>query len=274
MLIDEVKDKVTLVDTGAIDKTEVNNQSDKFVYIKGGTLLKSKSQPRTIQHGVVIAPNKEKVKIPVLCIHASRGIRRGEKFEAKGLVPRSIKSGLIAGRSQSRVWSDVRGYYAMASESFGTNTLFANALAADSISSDDLVGVEEKVQEFNESLKKILASIPDYKHQVGVVIIDPNGVVGLELYDHPKSWEVFSKAIVKSYSDILTKEGKVELFVPNIEVANEVVKGFLSTLEKVTEEEVFNQNGARTVVVKADDYVGEYTTLNGNTIHLSVTRGD
>jgi hypothetical protein len=45
-----------------------------------------------------------------------------------------------------------------------------------------------------------------------------------------------------------------------------------SSPDRAEEETVFNKNNSKTVVIKTKNYVGEYTTLQEETIHLSVTR--
>lgn len=266
VVLEEVKDKVKIIDTGGISQARIEGNVDKPVFIRGGTMLKGATQERATQYGIVVIPQKSE-QIPVHCIHASKGIRAGATFFAMGHVPQPVYSDMLASRNQSVTWSAVSNYHARAS-----STPMGRAMALAPVRSDDLIQTVETVQQFREDLKEILKNIPDYVDQVGTVIIDPDGVAGLEVYDHPKSWKAFSESIIRSFSEALTKEDKFGIFKPDMKAVVPIIHTFLQELKKASEEEVFNKNNARTVIVKTEDYVGEYTTLETKTIHLLITR--
>jgi hypothetical protein len=265
VVLEEVKDKVKIVDTGSIDRTRIEGDVDKPTFIRGGTMLKGATQERATQYGIVIVPEKAE-QIPVHCIHASRGIRSGALFAAGGYAPRQVYASMLCHRNQSHTWQAAANYSAMARVSEDLAPRLAN------VSHDDLVGVVETVQKFREDLKEVLKQIPDYVNQVGTVLIDPDGVVGLELYDHPDSWKAFSESIIRTYANELTREDKTGIFKPDLEAVIVVIKAFMEEIKKAEEEEVFNKNNAKTVILKAESFVGEYTTINGKTMHLLVTR--
>jgi len=267
VVLDEVKDKVEITDSGSIDKAKIKSNTDKTVFIRGGTMLKGATQERATQFGVVIAPQKPEQIIPIHCIHASKGIRAGVSFDSVGYVPRQVKSEMLYSRNQGDTWAMASDYHANMStgEGFGIASL-------SSIASDDLVRTTETINKFRNDLKEILKEIPDYINQVGTVIIDPDGVVGLEMYNHKDSWKAFSESILRSYADALTKEDKTGIFKPDMTAVVSTILNFLQQIKNATEEQVFNQNNAKTSIVKVEGYVGEYTTLNGETIHFSITR--
>jgi len=101
VLLQEVKDKVEFTDTGIIGQVKVLNRSGQPVYIRKGTILKGTTQPRSPISGYVAEPIETEVIIPVNCIHASRGITGGYKFEVKGLTPHNVYSSL---GDQGRTW--------------------------------------------------------------------------------------------------------------------------------------------------------------------------
>jgi DNA-binding HxlR family transcriptional regulator/predicted ester cyclase len=262
-VLEEVKDKITITDTGKIDEAKIRSNVDKPTFIRGGTMLKGATQERSTHFGTVIAPNKTE-QVIVHCIHASRGIRAGAGFVPSGHTPRKVYSMMLAKRSQSYTWNAVSQYSASALTEVPTaeGTFFA----------DDLVGAVEAVDKFREDLKEILKSIPSYVNQFGTLIADPDGILGVEMYDHPDSWKAFSESIMRSFSDALTKEGKFEVFKPNMEAIIPLIQSLLKEIREAEEEEVFNKDGARTVIIRVEGYVGEYTTLNSKTIHLLITR--
>jgi DNA-binding transcriptional ArsR family regulator/predicted ester cyclase len=268
-VLEEVKDKVRFVDTGRIGEVKVEGEFDKPTFIRGGTMLKGSTQERATEFSVVVTPKQAEITIPVHCVHASKGIRPGAFFTiATSYTPPTVHSNMLAARNQTVTWNAVARY------SSNILTSWAPATSGYSrVRHDDLVGVQESLTEFRKELEEILSKIPDYVNQVGSVIIDPDGVVGLELFDHPESWKAVTEKIKRTFTEALTREDKAGIFKPDMDAALTVINSFLEKLEKPEEErEVFSQANARTVIFKVEGYVGEYTTLNGKTIHLTITR--
>ena len=262
VVLEEVKDKVKIVDTGSIGESKIEGDVDKPTFIRGGTMLKGATQERATQFGIVVVPQKSE-QVPVHCIHASKGIRAGALFTLSGHTPQKVYSQMLAHRNQSQTWAAATRYASMTSVEVPT---------LETVPSDDLVRVYETVQKFRKDLKEILKGIPDYINQVGTVIIDLDGVYGLEMYDHPDSWKAFSESVMRTFAEALAKEDKTGIFKPDMEAVIPIIQAFLKQIEKAEEEEVFSKHNARTVIIKVEGYVGEYTTLNGKTIHLLVTR--
>lgn len=270
VVLEEVKDNVTIEDTGDINKLRLTGKTDKPVFIRGGSILKGPSQERASQVSVVAIPNKP-LELLVHCVHARKGINPGAQMFFAGLAPRKVRSSMMLHKSQHHTWQAVSGY--------SRRTLSSPALRErrTHIAFDDLVGVTKATKKFREDLKDLLKQIPDYKKQVGVIIIDPEGVVGFEMYDHYDSWKAFSESIIRSYSEALTKEDKTGIFKPDMSIVVPLVWDFLGKLEKTKgEPSSFKSNIAKTTLLKVEGktetYVGEYTTLNKKCIHLSVVR--
>ena len=261
VVLDEVKNDVKITDTGGIDKAKVEGNVDKAVFIRGGTMLKGQTQERATQFGIVIIPQKSE-QVPVRCIHASRGISPGASLIAAGYAPRRVYSTMLSNRSQHATWGAVSCYNAQISTQAGLH--FAG--------SDDLVSVVETIDKFRTDMIEILKEAPNYQDQVGIVVIDTNGILGLEIYDHPTSWKAFAETIICSFSDTLTKEEQVEIFKPNMKAVIPTIKSFLKQISKFAEEVVFDKDNTKTVIIKSNGYVGEYTTLNNRTLHLLITR--
>ena len=259
--LEEAKDKVQIVDTGRIGEAKIRADTDKPVFIRGGTILKGTTQERANPYSIVVAPQKTEELI-IHCIHATKGINPGVIFTPSGHVPRQVYSQMLMAQDQSATWRAVDQY---------ANTVMPELNQAQ-LQSDDLVGVFETVKKFRKDVEQMLKQIPDYINQVGVIIIDPDGIIGIELYDHPYSWRAFSESVLKSFSEAIAREDKTGIFTPNMEAILPVVQACLEELANAEEETVFNKNNSKTVVIKTKNYVGEYTTLQEETIHLSVTR--
>jgi len=267
-ILEEVKDKITIEDTGSIDQVKIRGNTDSPVFLRGGGVLEGKgTQSRAVQFGTVILPQKETI-VPVLCVHASHGIRRTAFFSLKGYAPRRVAQAL-ASRDQSRTWGAVTNYTRAASSSLSA----IGARAPDTyFAQDDLARASETVERFRTDVEEALKKIPgDLENQVGVAIFDIQGVVGLEIFDHPESWHALSKSVMRQYSDVLVEQKTPDYLQINMEKVVSNLSAFLEKAKKGEEQEVLKNNGAKTTLIKGE-IIGEYTLLNNRSIHLLLTR--
>jgi len=262
VVLEEIKDKVKIVDTGHIGEIRITADHDKPIFIRGGTMLKGATQERANPYSIIIAPQIPE-EIMVHCIHATRGIMLGAILTPSGHAPRQVYAQMLLARDQSLTWNAVTQY---------SNSILPEIGADSLLRGDDLVGTYENIKNFRKELEEPLKQIPDHINQVGVVIVDSDGIVGLELYDHPDSWKAFSESILRSFSEAIAREDKTGIFTVNEDAVLPTVQAFLKEIASAQQEEVFNKNNARTTIIKTKNYVGEYTKLDESTIHLSITR--
>jgi hypothetical protein len=125
----EVLKDLGMKDTGHIDQVELQNRTQKAVFVRAGTIFAGSTQPRAAQHSGVYQPGKEEV--PVRCVQQTRGINPGSEMKFGDIAPMSVTMNLMSG-SQSRVWASVRRYTGGDSDDFSpvrednTNYAFAN----------------------------------------------------------------------------------------------------------------------------------------------------
>jgi len=268
-VIEEVKDRVTIEDTGHIGELRVKGNVDKPVFFRGGGVLEGiGTQSRTVKFDVVVVPQREET-IKVLCVHASHPISTGRKFKVKGVAPRPVFMALTSG-DQYATWSAVSNYSRALWQASSTTSLRTTTVP---FYSDNLVTVMETVEKFREDVKKKLEKIPaTLQNQVGVVVIDAKGVVGLELFDHPDSWKAFSDSIIRHYEDVLTKEAEADIFKLDEEKIVPTIRSFLEKAKNCKEEQVWKGEVGTTYALKGDGIVGQYTTIKDKTIHLILAR--
>jgi hypothetical protein len=106
-------DKVHVFDTGRIDEMEADNQSGENVFMRSGTLFRGATQERALQRSMVLFTGK-RVKMPVRCIHRSRGISPGSKVKYGGITPLSFDASNYSDgykfADQGSTWSNVENY--------------------------------------------------------------------------------------------------------------------------------------------------------------------
>lgn len=261
ILVQETKD-VEITDTGAIDKAKVRNKTNKHVFLRKGTLLKGATQERGVVIGRIIAPQKTET-IKVQCVHASKGIHSGAVFFAsEHIAPRPVMKSFLSQRSQSVTWSAANKSNKMLMSMADTPHVASHRV-------DDLVGTLERTTKFKDEIEEALKQIPaDITNQIGIVIVDIRGVVGIELFNHPDSWRAFSKSITRNYADLITKESEKSLFTINMEKVDSAVTEFLTEISNIPSKLV----AETTYIIENNRVVGEYTTLKNEIIHLVVAR--
>lgn len=280
LTLEEAKDQgITFKDSGKIDRVIIESSLGKPVFIRSGTAFKSGgTQPRAVETSIVIIPEKEpekespeivvtKIEVPVRCIYSSKPIRSGTKFNYGGLVPLEVESALLSRSGQAATWSAVSGSANrfMANHSYGAN--LERNIRSRLLSTDDLVGVMEDVDKFAGDIDKILAKVPLFEDQVGAVFLDMKDVLGIELFDHPKSWEAIHKEVEKRLGESLAKEEDKSFFKPDYDRVRPLTLAFLKRL--LESEKIETSHGiTSTITLKGDEVIGEATTIDGKVIHL------
>jgi hypothetical protein len=146
---------------------------------------------------------------------------------------------------------------------------FASMNSGEVIASDNVVGALHATTKFKDEIEDILKKVPaDLDGQVGIIIIDINGVVGMELFDSPDSWRTFSKSVTRNYADILSEDNKNKLFNINVEEVKNEAETFLNKIVKIEPAQIVES----TYKIEDETFVGEYTVFNGQVIHLIVAK--
>lgn len=288
--LEEAKNKgINFKDSGRIDKVIIESSWPNPIFIRSGTILKSQgTQSRAVESSVVVVPKEEKNKqpnapeiivttqeIPVRCIYASKGIRTGSSFSYGGDTPIEVRSALLSKSGQGSTWKAVEkathrfmsARASVGSSRFRSSTLGGSASLTSS--HDNLAGVMEDVDKFTKNVDEILKKVPLFEDQVGAVFLDMKDVVGMELFDHPKSWEEIHKEVEKRLGESVTKEEEKTFFKPDYEQVKPLALSFLQKLINSEKIETSKSGDIYSVTfLKGDGVIGEATSINGKVIHL------
>ena len=275
VLVEEVKEKVKILDTGSIGRLSVVSGVDKPVFFRSGTVLEGKgTQSRAVESSVIAEPEKP-VEIPVKCVHASHPISTSAGFKVVASAPLRVHRALYS-RSQAKVWGSVGAFnLSMRTASSGTghrstrHSASVEEVATLSGLSDSLVATISSGTNYSKMMDKFIREIPAFETQVGIVVLDREGVVGLELFEHPDSWKAASEGVIKKYGEVFSKPAKTA-FTLELDPARvrEVVNGFLSKLKGLPHP-VEKKDGTYSLGVEV---TGEYTILHKLVIHLIAFR--
>jgi DNA-binding MarR family transcriptional regulator len=274
VLLQEVGSQVEFRDSGGISGVDALNSSGKNVFVRKGTMFSGKgTQSRSPVSGVVLVPGKEFVTISVNCIHQSHYISSGAAFKAEGITPHSVYQAL---GDQSETWSSVSGYARKmrgnVSRMIGGSASSPELEALDVVPEDNLVDMSRAVEQMKDTVEVALTSIPgDHVNQVGIAVFNLDGVVGVELFDHPDSWKAFSESITRSYSEVLLEEVG-ELYEIRMDRAGSVLMSFLEKVE-ASERTLLSENTVSKIwSLKGKGVDGELAEVEGKEIHLVLAK--
>jgi hypothetical protein len=137
---------------------------------------------------------------------------------------------------------------------------------------DDLLGHLRKVREGQKALDDMMQKVPLFEDQAGAIIFNPVGVVAVETFDSPKSWEAIKQEVIEKYGDRVSETQAEHLFELKKEMILPMLKKFLASLDKFEEKTVRKDDLSETRAVWGGDVVGEYTLVKGRTVHVLLIR--
>lgn len=259
VMLQEAEESVTFTDSGGISGVNALNKKEKHVYIRKGTLLKGAgTQSRAPVHGFVLEPMNVVVEVPVNCIHQTHGIRDGAEFHASGVAPMSVQ---VALGEQSKTWSSISKY----SKKMSRITSGLGGIEVDNLVSYEAALESDPVV---DALKNISG---DHVDQVGIAVFDLDGLIAVEIFNHPASWKAFSGSIIRSYREVLTLEAG-EFIEVRTEKAGEAFWRTIKQVESMTKVLITETSNSRVWKLENQDNQGELVELEGKQIHLQINR--
>ena len=128
--------------------------------------------------------------------------------------------------------------------------------------------MENKRSDIIEAIKRF----PEVKNQVGVIILDANGIVAMELFDHPDSWKTIVSKIKRKFADELIKKGELPLFKPDLDEIKRYLKTFFDKLASAKLQLISKDDNFASFIISFDNYMGHFVELYGDAIYLFLTR--
>ncbi|MFQ5919315.1 MAG: ARPP-1 family domain-containing protein [Thermoplasmata archaeon] len=277
-VLKDTRDAIEVTESGAIRKVRILNRTDIPIFVRMGTIFAGLgTQSRAAEGSVVLVPSKKARPVTVRCVEAAVPIHGGTRFNVAGFTaPLSVEMGLYA-RDQQEVWDRVTEYARTRTPRRRQGRRARDEFASyrHHVSMDySLIAAAEAVDTFKEKVHEVLEVVPNYEDQVGLVFLDKNGVLGMETFESPKSWEAVSDRIVKKYGEVISIPNGEEKAPsePDKDTVVGQAQGFLRALAKTKGRVTFNQKGHQTFALTGKGVVGEYTVIDGDVMHLTGVR--
>ncbi len=230
------KDLVKLIETSNVSELNITNQSDQYIYLQSGDIVKGGKQDRTLQMDVVLAPQMKNVPIASFCVESGRWQQRQDEdvteFAAseKSLSSKDLKLSARKSANQQEVWRDV----SVQKEKLNQNLSYSFGTAVDvnddaSPSSLQLTLENKQVNEMIEQYKEAFASLPS-DQVVGFAYAVNGKIYGAEIYNNA----VFNDLKEKTLNSFIT-EAIAEADTGNITFEKMAVEAWISFIAPIIE---------------------------------------
>ena len=160
------EEKVEIVETSDVNELSVNNNSDEFIFIQSGDVVKGGKQDRTIQHDVILPPNTEELPLASFCVESGRWSKRGletdDKFSSNTtmLSSKKLKIASKYNGDQNRVWANVEQEQSKLNSSMSMANGYAVDVRSDaSASSLQLTLENDELTKMKNEIKTAFANL-------------------------------------------------------------------------------------------------------------------
>lgn len=199
----------------------------------------------------------------------------GEGFGSDGGLPSMYCFSFDTGNrpTRPRFFDGMTSYGIEYCATGNTGTASSNVLTYDTGSgSDNLLGYMRSISSGRAALDEMMQKVPLFEDQVGAIIFNPVGVVAVETFDHPKSWEAIKKEVIERHGDKIMEEQAEHLFELKPDMILPAFKKFVDGLKKNTERIIRKDGLSETRVIIGEGVVGEYTLVRNRVIHAILVR--
>jgi len=248
--------------SGTVSQIDMENRSDRYIFMMAGEILGGGKQNRVISKDVLLSPRGGIVSVPVYCVEQHRWASKGSMkfYSAKCAAPSSVRSLTQAGESQNEVWEEVDA--------------ISKANKVKSSSGNFQAVYEDKAVQKRIAVYDPLKRMP--RHTVGVVVAINGRIVGAEIFCNEELFDDLWHKILKSYSlDAVSKPmpvREISYRLPRPEVTKEQVRRFLGRVYGIGYvEEEQGVDAGHFLNLSARDIYGKALIFRRAVIHLNLT---
>ena len=249
-------------ESGVVPMLRATNDGPLPVFLLDGEELVGARQNRVLNLSLLIPPGPgTTIDIPVSCVEAHRWAWRSRKFGSSGhahyatgrasklgSVSASLRARKQATSDQTQVWNDI------------------SAKAARMKVSSKTAAMSEIFDNHSSRLDAATAAFPPVEGQAGAVYFAGSRVIGVDLFDDPKTFSKLHRKLLHSYAlDAIEEEQSTAAAAPAMDVA----AAFLKSVSDSAEERFSAVGDGDTVRLSGREVVGAALETWGRCIHLA-----
>ena len=197
-------------DRAEVNSLEIENRSDKWLFLQSGDIVKGGKQDRTIMTDLTLPPHSQPTPIDAFCVERGRWTARdssavfGKNTGIAGGV--ALKRAIQGEKSQTRVWEEVAKADAKATDAVrAIDAAYAPAPGSAALSSSGTYNaiVENPALQGNRTafVKALLPHLQKDKSAIGVAVAINGEIVSADVYASPALFQKLSRKLLDSVRD-------------------------------------------------------------------------
>lgn len=247
------KFKIAELEEGAsVNTLEVHNDTDKYVVLLAGEMVRGAKQDRIISFDVVVPP-RGKVGVDAFCVEAGRWTEVSKHFTyEKEMAPASVRATAQGKKDQGRVWAEVSKVNAERGAVTGTDALTA--------SYDD--------PEFRADVKKYEKALKDLakkKEVVGVIVVAEGKVKAGDVFANHDLFAAVWPRLLTSYAMDAALAGELGDVPPA-----SAIESYLAQLEDAEREETYADELQNRSSLSKDEMSAYELEYKGKKVHVNM----
>lgn len=206
ILSEAMKNKEVVVnETGDVNRLSIDNNSDKYVFINSGDIVRGGKQDRTISYDVIIPPNTKNIPLESFCVEQGRWQQReNESLNAfssnsKMLSSKDLKLAARHKKNQGEVWSKVSEQKQYLNEKLSKKTGYAVNVEDDkSNTSLELALDNKELEKLKKEYYSELKDLINTPNAVGYAYAINGEIYGVDMYNNHQLFKDLWKKILES----------------------------------------------------------------------------
>ena len=211
----ESKD-VVVNETGQVNELSIDNNSDEYIFIHSGDIVKGGKQDRTISFDVIVPPNAKNVSLESFCVEQGRWQQRsGEEVASFGsntkmLSSRDLKLAAKHNKNQSEVWSKVSEQKERLSKNISEKTGNEVDVSANASNTSLQLALESKdLEKLKKEFYVELEDLINTPNAIGYAYAINGEMYGVEIYNNEQLFkDLWDKILESVIVEAISKQGE------------------------------------------------------------------
>ncbi len=208
--------QVIVNETGSVNELSIDNNSDDYVFIHSGDIVKGGKQDRTISYDIIIPPKTKDVPLESFCVEQGRWQQRAGETVAsfssntKMLSSRDLKLAAKHVNSQGLVWSKVSEQNAILNEKLSArNGYDIDITENESNSSLQLALESEELVKSKDSIYEKFKDLINTPDAIGYAYAINGEIYAVEVYNNKQLFnDLWDKILESVIVEAISKEGE------------------------------------------------------------------
>ena len=193
-------------DQAEVNKVEIENRSEKWLFLQAGDIVKGGKQDRTITTDLLLAPRSGPQSIEAFCVEHGRWSASGDGLaftNSPGIVAgASLKRAIQSEKNQSRVWEEVakaEGRAVKAARAAGESVAASGRLSA--TGTYNAIAQNKTISGGRDAyVAALLPQLQKHENAIGLAVAINGKVTSADVYGSPVLFRRLSAKLLNSFA--------------------------------------------------------------------------